>query len=918
MNRRKFLAIFMSLALVLGMSVPGTMVGYAESTATEETPTTTVAATNYTDVGPFVKAPLVNRMLRAAIATPFAVDSVQNENLVTDKTVTKNDDGTYKIQLEAYTTGTITAGTAKPCDIVLVLDKSTSMNNSFSSSGYTYNKVYAPLETNKTYYVADGSSHYKEVRWCSSCNEWTSGCFIGPITGKHYAGDAYEPKESDTDISTEHVQFYEQGAYNSAQNRLEALQSAANDFIKTVADKETDDRIAVVWFGQNATVTSQLKDATTNKDNLLSAVNNPENLESATEHGKGMVKAQAILDNATGTDRNKVVVMITDGEPAPNGTDNWSSRVVKQTIDAAYELKSNGTTIYTVSVMPGTDASNPTTDMDKYMSYTSSNYPNAQYTGTVIDDKNKDGDSYYSGYTSKIIEQITPGNQADLSNGGYYLTAGDTSALEAIFEKIANQTGGASIDLGSTTEIRDIVTPQFNLPTNADDITLQAYDCLAYDESTGEVTWRDSATNLNPAPIAEIDPENRTVTVTGFDFTKNFVASNGRVEGNVAQEGDFHGRKLVITFNVSVRDGFLGGNDVYTNGEQSGIYANNEAVENFTRPTVDIPIKNVTVTALDKNVYLLGSLSESDLKTGSTATCGNVTINLDPAAENFGLESWQNAYVNITSTVPTDKNKLTEDTTYSLSATVSPKTEGEAIAKNGLATGNINVFKPTLTYKDSTVYYGDTAPANYTANEDGVVWKHGYTLATDVTMIGTAPDLTKSYALVDPTDINTVDDVDKINSKTDIPVNVTVEIGETDVTTHVTFAHTDCTAGENLLGGKFLLHPQTCQLTITKTGGVDGEPYVFDIYKDGNKYTEATIVGNGSVTISELPVGIYKIEEDTSWSWRFEPTISDPVTLPNTDKTETSGTITCTNKFTFEKWLNGFSQVVTNTFKTVN
>ena len=104
---------------------------------------------------------------------------------------------------------------------------------------------------------------------------------------------------------------------------------------------------------------------------------------------------------------------------------------------------------------------------------------------------------------------------------------------------------------------------------------------------------------------------------------------------------------------------------------------------------------------------------------------------------------------------------------------------------------------------------------------------------------------------------------------------------------------------------------KTCSLTITKTGGAAGEPYVFTVMKDGEKYSEASITGNNSVTIVELPVGTYTIAEDTGWSWRYSYTTDGPATL---NSTNTSETITCFNTSNENKWLNGFSTVVQNIF----
>lgn len=140
---------------------------------------------------------------------------------------------------------------------------------------------------------------------------------------------------------------------------------------------------------------------------------------------------------------------------------------------------------------------------------------------------------------------------------------------------------------------------------------------------------------------------------------------------------------------------------------------------------------------------------------------------------------------------------------------------------------------------------------------------------------------------------------------------MSVKIGTDDVTTYTTFQHTDCEGRICTVptGKEFLLHVKTCTLKITKQGGADGEPYVFDIRKDGEKYSEVTIEGNDTQTLYELPVGTYTIKEDTGWSWRFNPSYSESVIL---SKDNTSGTITCTNTKNNDQWLNGFSDVVKN------
>lgn len=175
-------------------------------------------------------------------------------------------------------------------------------------------------------------------------------------------------------------------------------------------------------------------------------------------------------------------------------------------------------------------------------------------------------------------------------------------------------------------------------------------------------------------------------------------------------------------------------------------------------------------------------------------------------------------------------------------------------------------------------------------------------------MIGTAPTLDFVYT---PDSSKIADG--KINTKEDIGVDVTVKIGDIDVTNKTTFQHTNCEGKTCTVpdGKEFLLHVKTCQLTVTKSGGASDEPYVFDIYKDGVKYSEVTIKGDDSKTIYELPVGSYTIQEDTGWSWRYSANNGSEAVLSATDP---EGTITCTNTKSKNYWLNGYSDVVTNVY----
>lgn len=594
--------------------------------------------------------------------------------------------------------------------------------------------------------------------------------------------------------------------------------------------------------------------------------------EGATEADLGMDMANRIL-NANpvpdGETRNRVVVFFTDG--SPTSSNGFETGVANDAISKAGTIKAGGASVYSVGIFEGADATSA-----------------GSSTGGSPDREN-------------WFMQNVSSNNGTPRSPSYYLSASDAGTLNSIFEQIASniESGGTTATLGSSSVVKDIIAPSFQLPegATADSITLETY------KYTGVDNWVKNPDAMG-ANATIIDGQ---VSVTGFNFSENWcgtVNNNGKTE--------YRGSKLVISFTVAMKTGFLGGNGVETNAS-AGVYENSSATDpimTFEKPTVDIPIENVTVTPEAKNVYLLQDVSADTLKSGATVTVGGVSLDL--SQENYGLESWQTAYVDITvevkdannNEVTTDLTGLTDDSTYSITVTVTPKTKGTVDAKSGTGDGAINVFKPVLTYKDSDVYYGDSVPTDFSGNLYPTEWKHDG-VAADAATMGEAPALSFQYTP------GTGVDNGIIATKQDIPVGVTASIGSTDVTAHTTFAHQDCAANEDLKGGKFLLHVNTCQLTITKNGGDSNEPYVFTVLKDGEKYSEVTVMGGGSATIVELPVGTYTIEEDTGWSWRYAPSYSESVTL---SATNTSGTIICSNTKTGNFWLNGFSDVVKNIF----
>lgn len=889
---------------------------------------------NYTKVAPLANGPVQVASKARRYALPRSTDATDNGVELSKKAETLGN-GQYKITLEAYTTGKVSVSTASvPTDIVLVLDESGSMDEVMKSYEATYNIV----PTNSNYYVKiDGS--YIQVQYCGGglLKSHDPGWYTGIHFLRHW-GTRYEPMTSKDDTNAKHVQFYERS--ETTISKRDALVVAAKEFVQSVYDdamsNNVDHRVAVIGFsGKNnaSTKVGLVNDIRQNKSNVDSALNRL-TANGGTYIEDGMDAAKNAFEKAAptvNTKRKRVVVIFTDGVP---GNGSWSQETIKGSanpaISASYTLKNTyGATVYSIGMLddanPQLEISNETNDApltNKFLHYLSSNYPDAQ--------------------------SMTNGGSG--GNKGYYLAASDSASLKYIFEKISNEISTPTIDLGSDTIVKDIVSPYFQMPANAKDITVKTAACTSY--SNGTAIWGTAETL--PKPGITFDATDNSVNVTGFNFTDNFVSEKKKDDGT-------YGRKLIIEFTVTPKAGFLGGNNVPTNEAQSGVYSEGECIENFEMPEVNVPIAPITVEAPDKNVYLLGGLTQDQMKDGATATFGEQNeYTIDPSRENFGLKEWQNKYVNIEfSTNLPEQSGLINDKEFEVTCSVSPKSNGDgavgtpATAMPGKDKVNINVFKPEVTYKDSMVQYLATIENLFVyhegttvgtgANLVSIAWKHGTGEsekdAASVTMIGRAPELDYTYeyspALVTGT---------QVTSTTDVAVNVFFKIGETPVDAYTTTVRKACecndqngincthtTESRDLASNhkpEFVVHVYnvTSTLTITKTGldvyayagDGDREMAIFTVTvdtKDGQKTYTIALANRQSATIKDVLVGTgYTIAEQDDWTWRYS---SKTVTSTSEEgKIEVGGTtVTINNADANPYWLGGDNYAV-NVFGT--
>ncbi len=515
----------------------------------------------------------------ASAATREAEETEPGSNLFMGKTATLQDDGTYTIQLEEFSTGeSTTVMTQTPTDIVLVLDVSGSMEENFTYvSGQEWTSVtdtVASTPDDAYHHCPDGS--YSPITWtekgnilgfgryryvCDNCRasrKWDSPTLVSRIPG-----------EGDNDSWN----LWRYTDIERTEEKMVALKEAVNSFLSGVADRnenigEADQqhRVSIVKFASETTsntigndrdwngynYTQTIAGMTTVTDNSLSSLTGSVDELTpggATAADKGLDMAQSILNNnSTDSSRNKVVVFFTDGEPTYGSS--FSSAVANDAVATAKELKDSGATIYTIGLFSGADPSDTRGSSNAYMNGVSSNYPDA----TRYTDLGSGG------------------------NNGYYKTVSNTNSLADIFEEIEESINTTTVTLTGAAEIRDILNTGFVL-TDASEVTVQTDDYSGRD-SAGNRVFAGNPQTYSGAAVTK-DTANNTIKVSGFNFSQEYL-----IDGNTPDESDFtaavQGRKLIITItNVEATDSAVTNGLISTNNAASGIYENSGASTPF-------------------------------------------------------------------------------------------------------------------------------------------------------------------------------------------------------------------------------------------------------------------------------------------------------------------------------------------------
>lgn len=649
-------------------------------------------------------------------------------------------------------------------------------------------------------------------------------------------------------------------------------------------------------------------------DSIWKSVNAVKTDYYGTCHYTGFDMAYQILNANKSEDRDQIVILFTDGTPS---CDNLCAKNKHDTVKRAKDIKDLGAEVYTICTSMVSDAD--------FMKYASSDYPNAE-------------------------DKTNSTNSTQIEEPKYAMQVADSDEMKDAFGSI--EVSATTVTLGEEAVMADYLTEYFILPASL----TEGLDNLTDAEATAKIkeyikvytanykadgTWED-ADEFSDAIIQLSKDETgayRTIKVTNFDYSENYISSIARGENN-----NYYGCKLIVRIPIDPNPDFLGGDEVITNKAESGIYdGTDEVVETFPIPDVNVKVSEFYPTTVVKDIYLSQTAALPEIMNIGAFTQNDT---------NYTVDGINNDYVDIqyivqeidaqgnpvsdamTYTIPAGRTyaELTDwdwdipegltthpllkaDTRYKITITVVSTNNSENDSSNDDKV-TIKVYKPEITFNDSAIDLGDTA--DYKDNGGSVVWKHDG-IEADVDEMGAAPTLEYTY---NP-------EAGKFTEDTPVKVTVTAKSNgqsvpiDQNITEYVTFYRDICdfegcantekttvnSTDENRVN--FVVHIKSFDLVISKKGAEDideNQSFIFEVTGPNGFSMEVMVVGNSSVTIKNLPVGDYTVKEITDWSWRYEPeTVVQEVDL---EKAENGvANVTFVNTRQIPTWLSGDSYV---------
>lgn len=811
----------------------------------------------------------------------------KDNGLKLDKTAKLNEDGTATITLEAYATGTVTQGNYKPLDIVMVLDQSGSMidNGKLTKlqtavKGFLGNIQKDAQEKNVDHRVAmlgfasnenDGKSSSSDciISENSSNKNWiNTGLFINGYL-KNYQTPSYKEvyfaKSSYLNNHDCYVKIngdYKKLNYNRNSgyyyrngywNEYIEIKNSANDngyqvYEYSLTDLTPEDyKSSLVSVNQGG-----------NLNPSLVAASNRIGASGATRASYGMKMANKVFENNS-SDRQKVVVFFSDGQPGKSGYEELEAN---SAIAQSYITKNTyNAKVYTIGLYNKSGNENTV----NFMEYMSSNYPNAD-------------------------SMEIPGDKDSKAN--YYKETSNPNDLNDIFVQISEDISTSNTELDQNAVISDFITHSFKTPIDKNNIKVYTQNYL------GNERWD----KKEEFTAAKVSINENKIDVSGFDYKNNYVLEKDPETEKAT------GKKIVIDIIVTPIDGFIGGNEVFTN--EKAVIKENETtqdiVDTFPQPTVDIPLQ-YDFDNYDATIYIgdnweeLQEFIDDSTKDGiqykingneytidginnEYANIEYVIKDGDVIVGNYKVNGGEKTWSDIKTQI--DSTKLTDCHNYTINVKVTPKIEkekGVADLEVNKEYSTLHILKPSINLTDETIFLGDnTDLTNRVSVNDK--WNCNHPERPEPSTKTPTLNYTFDPEQKDQGTLN--GSVYTPNIKKDTDFSLSVYNGKTNITQYTKFHNDTRNIDENtfkikVVAGKIILSKKL--MNINDIDLSDGDPiFAFEIkatdglYEGQTFYRYVRMTTDGKLVdgkvmpaIEDLPKGTYEITELSTLRYSF-------------------------------------------------
>lgn len=540
-------------------------------------------------------------------------------------------DGSYYIKLETFATGSATKSvTSKPSDIILVLDLSSSMNKPENEVPlYYYKGEYVRRivalrgvieDFAKTVYDNDADARSTDQNYAGdriAIIGYNRNAFFVSTNGWVNIHDVVQ-KNGTTYSGTLINQIRAMGT-DSGTRPDHGFQMAIEELLSNGQSKRENANLTVLLFTDGYPT-----------DQAGSGLGDANQSTQSTDHfdypfaSKTLYYASQLKKNYAATLWTVGLITTVERPNNPSANNQWQYRNYCRVLQMMDWISSN----YPNAAFDPNAITSLAIEDGTYKNRTSSTV----YTGNNVVRPWRNDWEYSATGDAITLADFVPGSRAlagdKFSSNGFCQIVSDNTDFSSIFDQIAKQTAGtANAALNSATSNVDIVSNSFILPDellNATDIKdhikvftaklkenegITGYTAGDADQTSGTYHFETEILAPNsPDTYATYDAQGNTtgindvdnaitielqgtngIKVTNFDYAANFCGPIYKANSTTVDH--YTGHKIIILIPIKMNPDAVGGPNVETNAQGSGLYlSNGNNVIKFDSPTVSLPV----------------------------------------------------------------------------------------------------------------------------------------------------------------------------------------------------------------------------------------------------------------------------------------------------------------------------------------